>query len=181
MKKILMTMAAAFVAVTMSAQVYLGGSIGVASVKDSNADAETLFKIVPEVGYNINAAWAVGVSLGYQKGTCDLMSDFFDAGTQEIFQINPYVRYTFINSKLINVFVDGGVDFSSYKDAGTGLNFGFKPGVAVNLSDNLSFVAHVGFIGYKSYNPKADGLDTRNKVGVDLNGNNLLFGLYYNF
>ena len=57
MKKILMTMAAAFVAVTMSAQVYLGGSIGVGSVKLGNADAETQFKIVPEFGYNINDAW----------------------------------------------------------------------------------------------------------------------------
>ena len=182
MKKILMTMAAAFVAVTMSAQVYVGGSIGVGSVKLGNADAETLFKIVPEVGYNINDAWAVGVALGYQKGESDLMTDMlFDNGTQELFQICPYVRYTFINSKLINVFVDGGVDFVRYKDMGTALNFGFKPGVAVNLSDNLSFVTHVGFIGYKSFNPKADGIDTSNKVGVDLNGSNLLFGLYYNF
>ena len=181
MKKILMTIAAAFVAVSMNAQIYVGGSVGMASVKNGNADAETLFKLIPEVGYNLNDEFAVGVAFGYQKGTANMIGEGFNNGKQEIFQINPYVRYTFIKSNLVNVFVDGGVDFSSHKDAGTGLNFGLKPGVAVNLSENLSFVTHFGFVGYKSYNPKADGLDTSNKVGVDLNGNNLTFGLYFNF
>ena len=173
-------MAAAVVAVSMSAQVYVGGSLGVASVKSGNADAETVYKFIPEVGYSLSDEFAVGVAFGYQKGTANLLNASFDSSTAETFQVNPYVRYI-ATKGIVSLFVDGGVDFSSTKDYGTGLNFGLKPGVAVNLNESLSFVTHVGFIGYKSFNPKADGIDTSNKVGVDLNGNNITFGLYYNF
>lgn len=182
MKKIVMTMAAALVAVSMSAQVYVGGSLGIGSVKNGNADAETVFKIIPEIGYNVSDELAFGVALGYEKGNCDLMTEnnFSANKDTKVFQVSPYVRYTFLNTNLVNVFVDGGVDFKSYKDQGTGLNFGLKPGVALKMSEKLSFVTHVGFVGYKSFNPKGDG-DTSNKVGVDLNGTNINFGLYYNF
>ena len=57
---------------------------------------------------------------------------------------------------------------------------GLKPGVAVNLNQKLSFVAHVGFAGWKS--EKAEGASDDNHVwGVDLDGNNVTFGVYYNF
>ena len=94
--------------------------------------------------------------------------------------MNPYVRYTAVKSKLINVFVDGGVGFGSYKDKGTQFELGLRPGVAVNLNENISFVAHVGFVGFESFSPKGDG-DSSNTVGVDLDGNNVTFGLYFNF
>ena len=53
MKKILMTMVAAFAAVSMNAQYYVGGEIGFASSKAAVAGAETQtsFKIMPEFGY----------------------------------------------------------------------------------------------------------------------------------
>ena len=57
---------------------------------------------------------------------------------------------------------------------------GLKPGVAVNLNQKLSFVAHVGFAGWKSV--KAEGANDDSHVwGVDLDGNNVTFGVYYNF
>ena len=175
MKKIMMTLAAAFVAVSMSAQVYVGGEVGVASQKN-NGDAETTYKFIPEVGYNINDEWAVGVKVGYQKGAANLMSDDFAYDLAEKFTVSPYARYTFLSSDLLNVFVDGGVDFASVKDDDDKyFNVGLRPGVALKLNDNLSFVSHFGFIGYKSH-----GSDF-NKVGVDLNGNELTFGLYFNF
>ena len=54
MKKIMMTLVIALSAITANAQWYLGGSVGVASVKNGNADAETVYKFVPEFGYTIN-------------------------------------------------------------------------------------------------------------------------------
>ena len=182
MKKILMTLVAAFATLQMSAQVYVGGSLGVASVKNGNADAETTYKVIPEVGYNINDEWAVGVKLGYQKGAAALGQGAYgqDVNT-ELFQIAPYARYTVVNSKLVNVFVDGGLGFGSYKDLGTEFNIGLRPGVALNLTDNLSFVAHFGFVGFETFSPDADGVDSSNAVGVDFDQNNLTFGLYWNF
>ncbi len=53
MKQFFMTLAAAIVTVSASAQVYMGGSVGISSVKLGDADAETTYKVLPEIGYNI--------------------------------------------------------------------------------------------------------------------------------
>ena len=61
----------------------------------------------------------------------------------------------------------------------TDFNVGVRPGVAVNLNKHFSFVTKVGFLGYNEVNPK-DGKKSHS-FGLDLDGNNLTFGLYYNF
>ena len=182
MKKILMTLVIALSAVTANAQWYLGGSVGVASVKNGNADAETVYKFVPDFGYTLNDTWSIGVAVGYQKGACDLINSGFGQDTKtELLQVNPYARYVCAKTRHILVFIDGTVGLGSYKDIGTEFQLGLKPGVAVNFNDKLSFVAHFGFVGFDSFSPKSDGIDDSSKIGVDLNGNNLTFGLYYSF
>ena len=46
-----MTLFVAAMAMTVNAQVYLGGSVGVGSVKFGHNDAETTYKFMPEIGY----------------------------------------------------------------------------------------------------------------------------------
>lgn len=177
MKKILMTIVAVFAAMNMSAQFYVGGSLAFQAWSNQKAigdRSETVFKILPEVGYNLNDEWAIGTVIGYE-------SNKWNGSHESAFTFNPYARYTFANLGKVNLFVDGGVDFTSYtKGDQTDLGIGFKPGLAVNLTDNLSFVSHVGFIGYKTWNPDGDDNNT-NMFGLDLSGANLTFGLYYNF
>lgn len=179
MKKILMTIAAAFVAVSMSAQVYVGGSLSVdswSSQKNAGDRSETTFAFLPEIGYNLNDEWAVGTVIGY-------ISDKWNgvAGSESAFTFAPYARYTFLKAGKVNFFVDGGIDFTSASKADwTELAFGVKPGLAVNLTDQVSFVSHLGFIGFDQLNPDGDDNNTT-KVGVDLSGANLTFGLYFNF
>ncbi|MBQ8712082.1 MAG: outer membrane beta-barrel protein [Prevotella sp.] len=180
MKKMMMTMAAALMAVAVNAQVYLGGSLAIeawSSQKNAGDKSETVFKIMPEIGYNLTDEWAIGAVIGYQ-------SDKFNGvnGVSEsAFTFNPYARYTFANIGKVNFFVDGGVDFTSASKADwSEIAVGFKPGLSVNLSDNLSFVSHVGFIGWDQFNPDGDDNNT-SKFGLDLSGLNLTFGLYYNF
>lgn len=176
-----MTVVAAAMAVSVNAQGYFGGSVGVASVKLGGGDAETTYKFVPEIGYNLNSDWAIGVALGYQKGACNLINGTYGQNVDtEVFTVSPYVRYTALKTKYVNVFVDGGVGFGSVKDLGTEFNIGLRPGVAVNFNDKLSFVTHFGFVGFDSFSPKGDG-ESSNMVGVDLDGNNITFGLYFNF
>lgn len=185
MKKILMTMVAAFAAVSMNAQVYVGGSLSFWSNKGDKAavgyadKSETTFKIMPEIGYNLNEEWAIGAVIGYENNKWNGVSgEFF---SESAFTFNPYARYTFANLGKVNFFVDGGVDFKTYSKAdGTTLGIGFKPGLAVNVTDELSFVTKVGFIGWKQTNPDGDD-NNINKFGLDLNGSNLSFGLFYNF
>jgi len=181
MKKFFMTLAAAIVAVSASAQVYMGGSVGVGSVKIAGGDAETTYKVLPEIGYNINNNWAVGAYLGFGKGSLDLQNNPFDDSTHEFYTIQPYARYTFVKSQYVNVFMDGGVAYTHYNDIANHFAVGLRPGVAVNLGAKLSFVAHCGFLGYHNLDPDGDIVDSSSAFGLDLSGENITFGLYYNF
>ena len=188
MKKLLMTLVASVaIAVSANAQVFVGGSVGFGSVKVAGNDSEVTYKIVPEVGYNFNKNWAIGLKIGYQKGACNLVDDVFAQGeviaqdvNTKVFKVAPYGRYTFVHSKYVNVFIDLGLGFASYTDMGTQFDLGVTPGVAVNLSDKLSFVSHIGFAGFKTFSPKGDDKSS-SKFGLDVDQNNLTFGLYYNF
>ena len=180
MKKIMMTLAAVCVAATMNAQVYVGGGLGVAT-SSYDGNSTTIWSILPEVGYNINDKWAVGMTVGYGESRVKVKN----GATEKVktFQVSPYARYTFVKFDKVNLFVDGGVGYKHENNAGTKTNtfaVGFKPGVAVNLNEKLSFVAHVGFLGYENEKVKGDDKST-NTFGFDLNGNALSFGVYYNF
>lgn len=186
MKKFLMTLAVAVTAMSASAQVYVGGNFGVSSHKVEGNDTKTEYSVLPEVGYNFNNSWAVGTTVGFGKG--NPMNNGNEATLRNYFTVQPYVRYTFVHSKYVNVFTDLGFGYAHYNHADASVpasinawEAGFRPGVAVNLSKKLSFVAHVGLLGWQQ--AKYDGTDAGKTTdwGVSLNGNNLTFGLYYNF
>jgi hypothetical protein len=191
MKKFFMTLVAAVaVAASANAQVYVGGGIGIGSTKvdAEGAEAVTSYKLIPEVGYNFNDKWAAGVAFGW-KGVNK-------GGARSVF-VNPYARYTFVKFNHVNVFVDGGVAYEHdnnqtlegvYAKSANALSVGFRPGVAVNLNDKVSFVAHVGFFGYthlKIRDGIANGFAIKdmkvNSWNADVDGNNITFGVYYNF
>ena len=180
MKKIVLTMVAALAAVSMNAQVYIGGSVAIeawSSQKLAGDKSETAFKIMPEIGYNLSDEWAIGTVIGYQ-------SDKFNGvnGVSEsTFSIAPYARYTFAKLGKVNLFVDGGLAFTSASKADwTEIAVGFQPGLAVNLNDKLSFVSHIGFLGWDQLNPDGDD-NNISKFGLNLDATNITFGLYYNF
>lgn len=175
MKKILLLAVVAVMAVSASAKNwYLGGSLGY-SHEEQEIEGEKLkgdvFSIAPELGYNLNENWAVGASLNYTW-----VKDAYN-----MFAINPYARYTYFRTEnnLVNLFVDGGFGIGYQKpdegDSTTVWNIGFKPGIALNVTEKFSFVAHVGFLGY------ADNKAAGKTYGVSLDGSDLSFGFYYNF
>lgn len=166
-----MSMAAMIVAISASAQVYIGGGVGVGSTKVGDGDSKTSYKFVPEIGYSFDKNWDAGVSFGW-TGT--------DGGTHT-FEIAPYARYTFMNSKLVDLFIEGTVGYTHTNTHGAcidGYEIGFKPGVKVNLSNHVSFVTKVGFLGYQQ---QGDGAAKVKQWGLDLDGTNVVFGLNYKF
>lgn len=179
MKKLFMTLAAAVIAVSASAQVYLGGNFGIASTKIAGQDSKTTYKVLPEIGYKLNQDWAIGTVVGWGKGTPVEIEDADHAiGT---FEVAPYVRYTALHTKMVDLFVDGGFSYKHYNSTGNEWTVGLKPGVALNFNKNVSLVAHVGFVGYKTYKPSYDHAKSSNAWGVDVDGNNLTLGLLWNF
>lgn len=186
MKKILLTIVAVLAAVNMNAQVYVGGSIGFGSVKPiGGGDSEFTFRILPEIGYNFTDQWAAGIVLGYQKGTCSIGNGDYNASDTETFKIAPYVRYTALEWEMVKLFFDGAFSFSSTKDWGSNFAGGISPGIAVALTDEITFVTHLGFFGFETFSPgdalKAQGYTkSGSEFGLDFR-NNCSFGVYFNF
>lgn len=177
MKKIMMTLAAVMMAMTMSAQMYIGGGIGFQSVTPEVGDGESSFKFAPEIGFSFDENWGAGVAIGYitDKGGA------YGLGAESAFQFSPYVRYTAMKWKTMSIFFDGAFDYYQSKNfKRTNMALGVKPGVAVNLNKDLSFVAHMGSLGFKSFDPDGDDNNTT-VIGFDFSSLNLNFGLYYNF
>ena len=187
MKKIMMTLAALAVAATMNAQVYVGGTVGFKSVSHDGESASA-FTIAPELGYNLDENLAVGIALGYSSTdmTIDAAGNVTKlAKSVNTFSINPYVRYTFVKLDKVNFFADGIVSYSSRGNSDRKVNtfgLGVQPGVAVNLNDNVSFVAKLGQIGYSSSKGDEDGAKAINTIDFSLSSLAALnFGLYFNF
>jgi hypothetical protein len=187
MKKILMTLVAAFVSVSMSAQFYVGGGVGFASFDDSNK-SHSVFKFVPEVGYNLDEDMAVGIALTYTQGsTADawLLTDPNKDLNEDLktFSIAPYLRYSFAKFGPVTVFADGCFEYTHIDNDGAkanGWGLGIKPGIAVNLNEKFSFVSHIGRLGYLQSKDDVSGAKAVSTFGLDLD-NALTFGLYYNF
>lgn len=178
MKKLMLVAAMMVAAISASAQIYVGGSLGFESTKaNENADNLTTFAIEPEAGYNLNENWAVGVQLGYAS------KDKSKNEKVSAFTIAPYARYTFAKSGIASFFVDGGIQYASLGSDAKGSIFGlgFRPGVKIAASNKVDLVAKLGFLGYQSANEdaQASGFD-KDKIGLSVNGTALEFGLYFN-
>ena len=184
MKKIFFFVLVAMMTMTVNAQVYVGGGVGFQTTSQ-DGNSETFFKLVPEIGYNLDENWAVGIAVGYGEHKTTLKSGNLKTTAKvKAFEIAPYARYTFAKFDKVNLFVDGTVDYLHTDNAGDKNNtfsIGLKPGVAVNLNDKLSFVAHAGFLGYQNSKDDYEGAKAANTFGFDLDGSNLSFGVYYNF
>ncbi len=185
MKKLMLAAAMMVATISASAQVYVGGSLGFDSKKaNENADNLTSFSIVPEVGYNLDENWAVGIQLGYASN--EASKDF----TASAFEIAPYARYTFAKSGIASFFVDGGIQFTSLGSDAKGSIFGvgFRPGIKISASNKVDLVAKLGYLGYQSANEDAQGcrdisgnqIYMKDKFGLNINNTALEFGVFFN-
>ncbi len=184
MKKIFAIAVMAVMAVAASAQLYVGGSLG--AWRDANNKeldcAVTRISIMPEVGYNLSEKWDAGTTIGYEyTHTTEVNTN--------IFQFNPYARYTFVKFGQVSLFCDGTAGFGLGKsswdggDSDTACTWvvGFKPGIALNLNEHCSLVAHFGLLGYEGANDEAKASGYSDQWGLNFSGNNLSFGFYYTF
>lgn len=103
MKKFFMTLAVVMIAVCANAQVYLGGNVGIASVDYGGDDDETIYSLLPEIGYKFNDNWAAGVMFGWSKAGLQIDNGEFATSerlTTHTFEISPYARYTSCTANL---------------------------------------------------------------------------------
>lgn len=176
MKKVLMTLFVLFAVVTAYAQeMYVGG--GISLWRDTDAELSS-FSISPDFGYELNEKWAVGGQL-----VLDFNSEVLESYKNKYtsFAIAPYARFSYYENKIVRLFLDMGFGISVTKpkhgDSVTGFEVGVKPGLAVKLNDNFSFITKVGFAGFRDdylYGRK-DGF------GVSVDGEAISIGIEYAF
>lgn len=176
MKKILFSLLFVCCSLAASAQVWVGGSVGLNFTKPDGGDGITTLVIAPEVGYNLNEKWGIGVAL--EEAALFTKSDNGNA-----FSLAPFARYSFARVGIANFFVDGGVQFGTqnfdeaYQKMGSVTTFGLgvRPGVKVELNEHLALEAKTGYLGFRHIS------DTANQFGLGVNNENLSFGLVYEF
>ena len=192
---------AAIVAVaslSANAQVWVGGEVGFSAGKTTNngtkLGAGADFNLIPEIGYTLNDKFDIAVAIGIAhnngNGKAYAGSEGYDAYgmvlddvNRNAFTLNPYVRYKFANAGDFTFFVDGGfsytmIHYSGIDDNANQWGLGFKPGIAYNISDKVSLVAHIGRLDYNFFK---QGDIKNNEFNMGVSGNNLTFGAYVSF
>ena len=182
MKKILMTLVAVLATVSMNAQnnMYIGGTVNY----QSKTTVDNSLTIAPEFGMKLNEQWGLGAVLSY-KNTKE-----FNGDKKNAFSFRPYARYNALNIGKVNVFVDGGVYFTNNKTelaAGGDVKsnaYGVfvTPGIAYNLTDKFSIVAHANPVFNLDF-VSPDGGDTQTNLNLlqEFKVTTFSFGFYYNF
>lgn len=203
MKKLFLTVAVAAVALAANAQVYVGGELGFWRSTDKN---HTSLAIKPEVGYQLSDKWDLGIGIGYNydyvgKGKID--GSTVSKVKVNSFEVDPYARWSFAKFGPVRLFLDMGFGVNTYKtkydvlvsgaenigagkyvsmtsDAQVGWRVGVQPGIAVGLTKNIDFIAHVGFLGYQDADDDYCAYGEQG-FGFNLSSNNLNFGFVYKF
>ena len=172
MKKLLVFLFVVVATLSVNAQdIYMGGTFNLWRNTDAN---RTNFTIAPEVGYNLSEKWAVGVTISYAH-------DYLKGLKTTSVAIAPYARFSYYENKIVRLFVDGGLGFSTSRvkdadDAINGYEIGLQPGIALKLNKSFSLVAKCGFVGFRDdYTVKEDGF------GISLRSEDLSFGFHYEF
>lgn len=204
MKKIMMTLAAVCVAATMNAQMYIGGGINfINSTNKTNPAAEstrTAFAIAPEFGYKLDDKLGVGIVLGFGTGKNKVENTTVNPNVSTetkstTFSVKPYLRYQALTAGNFNVFVDGGLGFSttSSDNMKAAMDFALfvTPGIAYNVNEKWSIVAKLDDMFTFGYHKDAvadvaGAPDAPSSISAGLstggfNLGSLTFGVYYNF
>ena len=117
---------------TANAQFYAGGSFGFTSTSVKDGESGSSFKIIPNLGYQVDEDISVGLQVGFSHGlasfgslsTTDIKSMlsnvvgyYSDINMDDMklngFTISPYVRYNVIKTGGLSVFLEGYFGFNS--------------------------------------------------------------------
>lgn len=118
MKKLFLAAFAALLSVSLSAQIYVGGSVTLNSANNQNKVTDVVtktssFVLAPHAGYWLSDKMAVGGYLNLAFGAPAYKVNRFGIG------ITPYVRYTILSFDKLNLVAEGGVNFYTQTDKDT--------------------------------------------------------------
>ena len=169
MKKLFLTLVLAFTGIfAANAQLWMGGSVGAAFVKNYST-----FSIAPEVGYSFKGTpltVAAEVDYTFMKAK--------DIKAEHELILKPYLRCNLATIEKFGVFMDLTGDFGVVNNKGYAISL--RPGVAWMATEHWTAAFRFAFIGYNhcGYYNNLGYVDGFNfKFATAAPG----FGLYYNF
>jgi len=181
MKKLLTLAVAALFVMSASAQLYVGGSLGLGfgSVKNDNGDklySTTTFSLFPEIGYSLSEKMDLGISFGF--GMTSLKPDGGDALKTNAWEVAPYLRYSLVEFGKFKVmakaslYVAGDETIDEVKTTSFGLSV--IPVLGYGLSDNFILLANLNCFGLGVDNTKVKDGNSTFGLGLGANTNNVL-------
>ncbi len=173
MKRILVSLLIFLFTLTISAQAYLGGSLSYSNGETQKHDLKTTTLIIkPELGYALNAHWAVGATL-------DLEFTKEGYSNEMVYSVAPYVRYKATTLGRFTLFADAVAGFEMYEPDGgnsvSGWSVAVRPGVAVALSNRIFLVTHLGHLGYYD----TEEIDGTKSFKAKLSSRDFAVGLFW--
>jgi hypothetical protein len=205
-RSVLFLLVAVLGALSVSAQVYLGGSLSLSSSTTKTETQETTLSSVtfaPEVGYSLTHKLDLGFSMPFSLSNNSSGNNVTKSTTQaNYYAVVPYIRYSLIEFNKFNVLgkaallAGGGTSKYGENSKMSFTNFGFSvsPILMYDLSKHFALLANLNFLSLSiNYsNSKADDTDlgstTIFNFGIDSNnvaklGSNsgLTIGFAYKF
>lgn len=169
MKKVLFAIVAIIVGFGARAEGFIGGTIGLdvthVSVDHGGSATQTVFGITPEIGYNFNKTWAVGVQMGY--GITSTSGD-----DVSVFKIQPFVRGTFASAGKVDFFGELAAGYARQSAGGhgvSGFQMALRPGMAINFTSTFALIARTELLQFEHWdnvNVFEFGLNKGFEVGV---------------
>ena len=221
MKKLFITIAFVAAAMFASAQLYVGGSLGMATqsgkykFESGSTTVETdmpktfSFTFAPEAGFMFADNMGVGLKLGFGMGkrTSKDGTDPVITTTRKTTEIGfmPYFRYVFAEVDNFKFYADAQVAYAMSKpkitveggetttttdgNKTTAIGFGIVPGMAYQLTDNISMncalnILELGFQTQKTVEKDGDDTGTTkvNNFGFGVNeASPITIGFFYTF
>lgn len=167
MKKLILVAFAALLSVSLSAQIYVGGSFNFNSTSSSDKLLDTSTKsnaltFAPMAGYYLSDNLSVGARLTLMTAAPAANTSDFGIG------LTPFVRYTLLTAGDFKILAEGGVDFLTYtskavttgvgyqKDTQTRVGLYAEPVLTYALNDKITFeaVLNVARLGFTSTTDK---------------------------
>jgi len=185
MKKIILTAAAVFALTFANAQdkkessegfskgdVFVSGTMSITSVSNGGTSESTF---MPSVGYFMSEKIAISATFGVMNGIDGVNGQKATAfGVGAAYFFNPGNQF----STNVNVgLAMANVDNNGAKVTATSLGLGY--GMNYFLSSKFALTANLGVLSYTSGKP--DGGDATTITSLDVDFNNVMFGLVYKF
>lgn len=171
MKKLIALIAFICITVTMNAQVYLGGSLGLGKTFKSD---DVTFNIYPEVGYCFNDEHSLSLVVGYGLEKNIL-------GKENTLYISPCYTYSrMIGESNFSIDLVVGLDYiRTFEDPTNTLGLYVGPMLEYYLTDNWTIYGAFEF--FRAQNTWYSDSSTETNLTFDLFDSGVKFGFYYYF